>query len=300
MRTAIALSGIVLLLLPPWSGRVAGETKDTPDAGPLDILVIAPHPDDEAIGCGGIMLRAVKEGRRVGVVLVTAGDGYPPAAAAVAKKAEPQLTPADCLRLADVRRRHSVDTLTGIGVRASDLISLGFPDSGLTAVYEAPNGTPYRQPFTGKSETYGTVIGDYHTLTHGRPAPYTRSAVLDDLVEIIRTRRPREIYVTDEADTHADHRMTFRFVRDAAKAADYRGKLFSFVVHGTPPEAPDRRVVLTETERVLKRALLEQYQTHLSPVHDDLAKTYAGPEELFRQVPLTEDGCSGRDQGDRR
>ena len=286
MRTTMALSGIVVLLLSPWSGRLAGETPDAQEAAQLDVLVIAPHPDDEAIGCGGVMLRAVMEGRRVGVVLFTGGDGYPEAAAAVAKKAESQLAPADFLHLAAVRRRHSLDALTGIGVRAADLISLGYPDSGLKAIYEARDETPYRQPFTGKAETYGTVIRDYHTLTHGRPAPYLRSAVFADLVEIIKARRPREIYVTDEADAHADHRTTFLFVRDAAEAAGYRGTLFSFIVHGTPPDAPDHRIVLTDTERIRKRALIEQYQTHLSPVHDNLAEEYAGAEELFRLVLL--------------
>ena len=255
MRTAIAFSGIIVLLLPPWSARLAAETPDAEESGPLDVLVIAPHPDDEVIGCGGVMLRAVKERRRVGVVLLTAGDGYPEAAAAVAKKSETQLTPADFIRLGAVRRRHSVDALTGIGVRGADLVSLGYPDSGLKAIYEARDETPYRQPFTGQAETYGTVIRDYHTLTHGRPAPYLRSFVLADLVEIIKARQPREIYVTDEADMHPDHRMTFRFVRDAAEAAGYRGTLFSFVVHGAPPEAPDRRVVLTDSERLRKRAI---------------------------------------------
>lgn len=286
MRTTIALSIIVVLLLPPWSRSLAGQTSDAQQAEPVDVLVVAPHPDDEAIGCGGVVLRTIKEGRRVGVVLLTGGDGYPQAAAAVAKKAETQLAPADFLRLAAVRRRHSLDALTAIGVHPANLISLGYPDSGLKAMYDARDETPYRQPFTRKAETYGTVIRDYHSLTHGRPAPYTRSSVLADLVEIIEARRPREIYVTDETDTHADHRTAFRFVRDAAQAAGYRGTLFSFVVHGTPPDAPDRRVVLTDTERVRKRALIEQYQTHLSPVHDDLAETYAGPEELFRHVPL--------------
>lgn len=289
MRTAIALFGIVWLLSPS-GGRLAAATPDSQVAERLHILVIAPHSDDEAIGCGGVMLRAVKEGRRVGVVLVTSGDGYPKAAAAVAKKAEPQLAPADFLRLAAVRCRHSLDALAGLGVRTTDLISLGYPDSGLKAIYEAQDETPYRQPFTGKTETYGTVIRDYHTLVHGRPAPYTRKSVLADLVEIIKARRPREIFVTDEADTHPDHRTTFRFVRDATKAAEYRGLLFSFVVHGTPPDAPDRRVVLTDAERVRKRALLEQYQTQLSPVHDDLAEKFTGAEELFRLVRLEPNG----------
>ena len=109
------------------------------------------------------------------------------------------------------------------------------PDSGLKAIYESKGEAPFKQPFTGKAETYTAVLRDYHTLAHGRPAPYTRAAVLADLVEIFKARKPKEVYVPGEADTHSDHRATFWFVRDAAKAAGYRGTLFTFVVHGKPP-----------------------------------------------------------------
>src|SRR2546421_223034 len=51
---------------------------------PLDLrgerlLVLAPHPDDEVIGCGGLVALHLREGRRVRVVVATdgaqAGDG---------------------------------------------------------------------------------------------------------------------------------------------------------------------------------------------------------------------------------
>lgn len=38
------------------------------------VLVIAPHPDDEAIGCGGAILRAVASGGEVAVIIVTVGS----------------------------------------------------------------------------------------------------------------------------------------------------------------------------------------------------------------------------------
>jgi len=38
------------------------------------VLVVAPHADDEAIGCGGAILRASSLGAQVGVLIVTVGD----------------------------------------------------------------------------------------------------------------------------------------------------------------------------------------------------------------------------------
>ena len=286
MRSVLPLSGIVALCLPLLPGALVGQGPDKKGSAPLDILVIAPHPDDEALGCAGVMLRALQKKQRVGVVLVTNGEGHRNAAAAVAKKPEARLQPADFFRLAGIRQQHSVGALGKIGVRRQDLIALGYPDAGLQAIYESKDEVPYKQPFTGKAETYASVIRDYHTAAHGRPAAYTRASVLADLVEIIQARKPREVYVTSEADTHPDHRATFWFVRDAAKVAGYRGSLFTFIVHGKPPAGPAHRVVLTEAERGRKRAMIEEYQTKLSPVHDYLAQEFTRAEELFWLVRI--------------
>src|SRR4030081_2419136 len=44
---------------------------------PLDILVVAPHPDDAEIGVGGTLLRSKSQGRSVGVVDLTTGEPTP-------------------------------------------------------------------------------------------------------------------------------------------------------------------------------------------------------------------------------
>ena len=51
----------------PTSPRLAS----CPDGDRL--LVFAPHPDDEIIGCGGVLLNAIEAGRDVQVVYVTDG-----------------------------------------------------------------------------------------------------------------------------------------------------------------------------------------------------------------------------------
>src|SRR4051812_48996156 len=42
--------------------------------GAVDLLVIAPHPDDEVLIAGGVVARARAEGRKVAVAIVTNGD----------------------------------------------------------------------------------------------------------------------------------------------------------------------------------------------------------------------------------
>ena len=39
----------------------------------MKVLVIAPHPDDEILGCGGTMLKRAKAGDDVYVCIVTKG-----------------------------------------------------------------------------------------------------------------------------------------------------------------------------------------------------------------------------------
>ena len=115
----------------------AAQATEPNSAPALDLLIVAPHSDDEAIGCTGVMLRAIAEKKRPGVVVLTAGDGFPKAAAALAKKEPSQLVADDFVKLAELRQRHSLQAMERLGLKADDLMFLGYPDGGLAKMYEA-------------------------------------------------------------------------------------------------------------------------------------------------------------------
>ncbi len=213
-------------------GAMAGLLATAWGADPTHgVLVFAPHPDDEALCCGGIIQQALARGEPVHVVLVTNGDGFTHAAAGLTKKPADQLGVADYLAISRFRQDQTVTATRLLGVKRDAVLMLGYPNPGLAEMYAAKGDARYEQKFTHKSETYALVQRDYHTAVHGKPAPYTRASLLADMVEIIRKVEPGQIYVTDEADGHPDHSTAFLFVRDAVEAAGYRGEFYTYLIH---------------------------------------------------------------------
>lgn len=82
-----------------------------------EVLVVAPHPDDETLGCGGSIAGHAAAGRRVGIAFLTSGE-----------RGSPTVAPQN---LGPVREREAVAAALALGVPASRLRFLRLPDGGI-------------------------------------------------------------------------------------------------------------------------------------------------------------------------
>ncbi|MEH3105130.1 MAG: PIG-L family deacetylase [Sphingomonas phyllosphaerae] len=93
------------------------------DAGrPRALLVVAPHPDDEAIAAHGLIARLARRGVRIAVVVVSDGAASHPASTAWPRA-----------RLIRERERETRRAMRRLGVPAAALTFLGLPDGRLDA-----------------------------------------------------------------------------------------------------------------------------------------------------------------------
>lgn len=90
---------------------------------PRAALIVAPHPDDEAIAAYGLIVALRRAGCAVRVLIVTDGEASHPGSLS--------WPPA---RLARTRRRESQRVLRAIGITRDRVAFLGLPDGGLEAL----------------------------------------------------------------------------------------------------------------------------------------------------------------------
>lgn len=89
------------------------------------LLVVAPHPDDETLGCGGLIAEAAARGRHVEIVFVSDGAASHPAS----RRWPPP-------RLRDLRAAEAKVAAAILGLGPDRLTFLGLADGGL------PRGGP--------------------------------------------------------------------------------------------------------------------------------------------------------------
>lgn len=287
-KRALRASGFVDEMAPP--GR-----HDT-------ILIVAPHPDDEVLGCSGLIQQALANGAQVHVVLLTNGDASE--LAVLFGEKEFPWKPASMIDLGRRRQQESLRALSSLGLQSSHVHFLGFPNNGLVALWRPEHwrySDLYRSPYT-----HATFSPYSHTLTP--QAPYCGQQLLSDLVALLQQWRPTQIFVTHPRDIHPDHWATDCFLRYALATAAIRDggwpaatQVWGYLVHWPRFPAPMRvgvnldllpppelnraraqwyRLSLTREQASRKLAAIRKH-TSQEPRFDRLLLRFARQDEIF-------------------
>jgi mycothiol conjugate amidase Mca len=157
-----------------------------PSVEPLTLLAVHAHPDDEAIGTGGILAHYSGSGARVALVCATKGE--------VGEIVDPTIDEeAARPRLGQIREDELRCACGVLGVQ--ELLFLGYRDSGMAGTPDNENPASFFR-------------ADFDEAT-GR------------LVEVIRDLRPQVVVTYDEKGGyhHPDHIMAHRITAAAFDAA---------------------------------------------------------------------------------
>ncbi len=264
----------------------------------VDIVIVAPHPDDEVLMAGGVLAQAIQNGRTAAVLVVTNGD----------------LT---CLRDGARRMGETVEAMAALGVGESDLHFLGYPDGYLNGLTEVPVSVERLLPSgeCAKVDSTWAIRGagqvDAHRQRTGQPAPFIESVLVGDLAALFEVLAPKDVYLPHGADAHPDHAATYRLVKQSLMAVSRKPEvLHRSLVHSKDPcwpgpctlprhlrrfSGPALQALYGEmTERVQvnaesKKALILTYRSQTAaPVELDWLLSFARSEEVFAPERLVE------------
>jgi LmbE family N-acetylglucosaminyl deacetylase len=246
------------------------------------LLIIAPHPDDEVLGAGGLMQRVHESGGTIRVVYLTDGDGYPEGVEAEDHVEAP--TAADYRGYGRLRRREARAALStlGLGTSTYTYTFLNFPDGGLCRLmrtYWSERRAAYRSPYTrlDRPPRSEMLVPD---------TEYRGEDLTQELAQIIGEFHPTLILVPRKEDQHPDHCAAWFFLADALTDVrriqpDFSTDVINYIVHfyawpfeddGPRLEPPPglrggasgwMRLPLTPAETRAKRLALGRFQTQM-------------------------------------
>lgn len=191
------------------------------------ILIVAPHPDDETLGAGGVIRRAVEAGAEVRVAYFTHGESNELSSIFYNKK--PMILTKDFLKAGQVRKQEGISAMAELGIPEKNLYFLGYPDLGTMRIWERYwTGTkPFRSFFSRVNKVIHKDDFSYGRYFYG----YN---VLADFERLLREVAPQRIFVTGPFDRNQDHQAAYLFVQAALFELEGelpRPKLHLYVVH---------------------------------------------------------------------
>ncbi|MGC3988422.1 MAG: PIG-L family deacetylase [Chthoniobacteraceae bacterium] len=212
------------------------------------LLIIAPHPDDESLGAGGLIQRAVAAGAELNVIFITDGDNNP----------WPQrylefrwnVSRADRLRWGKRRRMEAIDALIKLGAPPDCADFLSLPDQGLTKILLENS-----------------------------------AQLIDPLSTTIQNWQPTLVIAPCIEDVHPDHcaiHVMLQHVLQGMGPLAPRALFYKIHGNGIPVVAPRLILTLTKQEQLVKRKAILAHLTQMALSKKRFLQ-YASPGEAYYQ-----------------
>jgi LmbE family N-acetylglucosaminyl deacetylase len=226
------LHSTLLLLLPVATAAAqgfAGEPARAPQLASIEapraadrVLVVAPHPDDETLCCGGYVQRALASGAQVYIVWITGGEAFELDALVVQHHLRERGKGLE--RLGSRRLGEARAAALRLGVPADHLFMLGYPDRGIRRLLLDHVATPYRSAYTGAS-----AVPYPEALSPG--AAYEGRNLEHDLGRVLDIVRPTRVLAATPLDLHPDHAVSGELVTRLVAARGELPALRYWIVH---------------------------------------------------------------------
>lgn len=268
------------------------------------ILILAPHPDDEAIACSGVIQKALKVGAQVKIVYLTNGDHNELSFIVYEKRLT--MRQGAFIHMGMVRQKESIKAMKFLGLAESDLVFLGYPDYGTFGIF--CNYWQAKKPFRDRL-TRISHVPYKESPSYG--SPYYGESILKDLTGQIFDYRPDIIFVSHPADVNVDHKSLYLFLQVALSDLEtkiLKPQVYPYLVHtvGWPkprhyhPELelypPDKFIGSSinwqrlnldqqELDKKYKNILFYKSQTQVSAFY---LFAFARKNELFGDYPVLE------------
>ena len=265
------------------------------------VLILAPHPDDEAIGSGGIIQKALEAKAHVKVVCLTNGDNNELAFIVYEKRLT--FRKGEFLHMGEVRAKETVSAMEFLGLSRDDIIFLGYPDFGTMRILTE---------YWGKTKPFKSWLTRVNKVSYPDAmtigAPYVGESIVKDIESVLTSYKPTKIFVSHPADVNRDHRALYVYLKVAL--FDLKGlipdyKVYPYLVHAmrwpmprgrhpdlefNPPESfdesgiPWQKVFFTEEEIETKYEAIKRYKSQI-PYAPSYLISFARKNEFFGDFP---------------
>jgi len=216
------------------------------------IVVLAPHPDDESLGVGGLIQQAVAAGAEVRVIFATDGDNNPWPQRWMERRWR---IDGECRRRWGERRRaEALRALEQLGLPGSQAEFFGFPDAGILPLWRRRD-----------------------------------IALLERFTRAFAAWPPDALILPSREDRHPDHKGVFHFAREALTKVCQCPAQLSYLIHpgwlAAEPSGCLLHLTPGQQAAKLKAILCHETQTSLSRGR---FSSYASSEEVFIPEPPRE------------